>query len=432
MARKINQPDYKALFESAPGLYLVLSPDLTIVGASDAYLDATMTTRDAIAGKNLFDVFPDNPDDPEATGVSNLRSSLKSVLTNRKAHTMAVQKYDIRKPDGAFEERYWSPLNKPVLNNKNEIVFIIHRVEDVTDFIRMKGAQSEQTKITHDLQVRIGKMEMEAYKRAQEIQESNRRLEEEVQEREKQQAVINRMNSDLEQKVLDRTSELKQSNEELERFAFIASHDLQEPLRMVASFLQLLKKRYHDELDETANQYINFAVDGADRMKKLISDLLEYSRVGVSNEDFTRVDLNLVMNDVTSLFQNSISSLGAKVEISPLPVVMGRRQQLLQLFQNLVSNALKYHGRETPQITIGCTGKGNFWEIFVKDNGIGIDPKFFEKIFIIFQRLHNKSEYSGTGIGLAICKRIVERHGGIIRVESEPGKGSTFFFTIHK
>lgn len=229
-----------------------------------------------------------------------------------------------------------------------------------------------------------------------------------------------------------RATELVETNEELERFAYIASHDLQEPLRMITSFLLLLKKRYTGKVDETAGQYIDFAVDGAERMKKLIRDLLEYSRAGATHEDYTQVDLNMVLFDVATMFENKLTGAGAQLDIGNLPVIEGRKLQLQQLFQNLVSNALKYRGKDAPVIEVGCVDKEKYWEFYVKDNGIGIDPKFNEKIFLIFQRLHTKSEYSGTGIGLAICRKIVERHGGQIWVESAPGTGSTFRFTLVK
>jgi len=201
---------------------------------------------------------------------------------------------------------------------------------------------------------------------------------------------------------------------------------------MVTSFLQLLQKKYAANLDETANQYIHFAVDGAERMKKLIQDLLEYSRVGVNKEDFTVMDMNMILGDVINLYSDKIKSSGAKIEVAHLPVLEGRKTQLSQLFQNLLSNAIKYKSNEPLKIEIGCSDKKKHWEFFIRDNGIGIDPKFSEKIFIIFQRLHNKSEYEGTGIGLAICRKIVDRHGGRMWVESEPGKGSTFRFLLCK
>lgn len=234
-------------------------------------------------------------------------------------------------------------------------------------------------------------------------------------------------------KMLDRRAdELQASNKELERFAYVASHDLQEPLRMVSSFLHLLEKRMEDKLDETSREYIDFAVDGSERMKKLIQDLLQYSRVGTEKEAIKEVDCNEVMNAVKADLALSVSEANAKLIIHPLPVIKAVYPQMIQLFQNLVANALKYRSEKQPEIEIGCSNNNDQWEFYVRDNGIGIDPKFFDKIFIIFQRLHSKKDYSGTGIGLSICKKIVEKHGGRIRVESQAGKGSTFFFTISK
>lgn len=227
-----------------------------------------------------------------------------------------------------------------------------------------------------------------------------------------------------------RGAELAETNAELERFAYIASHDLQEPLRMVSSFLQLLQKKYYDRLDEKANQYIRYAVDGAERMKALILDLLEYSRVGSGKAEFTAVDMSEVMKGVCDIFREKTIVSRAQIDIGSLPTVNGDKVQLTQLMQNLISNALKYHGEAPPHIQVMAEELDRGWRFSVKDNGIGIDPQFFDKIFIIFQRLHNKSDYSGTGIGLAICKKIVERHGGKIWVESASGVGSTFYFTI--
>ena len=228
------------------------------------------------------------------------------------------------------------------------------------------------------------------------------------------------------------TNELQVSNSELERFAYVASHDLQEPLRMVSSFLHLLERKLGDNLDETNKQYIHYAVDGAERMKLLIQDLLQFSRVGTSTEGIRDLDCNEIMTTVHSVLSLSIKESGATIEVKELPVIRGVQAQILQVFQNLVSNAIKYKSDRPLHIEIGCLSKGSHWEFYIADNGIGIDPKFFGKIFIIFQRLHNKAEYSGTGIGLSICKKIVEKHGGTIRVESIPGEGSTFYFTIPK
>ena len=229
-----------------------------------------------------------------------------------------------------------------------------------------------------------------------------------------------------------RARELTASNKDLEQFAYVASHDLQEPLRMVSSFLQLLEKKYKDLLDDTAKQYIYFAVDGAERMKKLILDLLAYSRAGTSKEISTAIDMNEIAEDVVSTFSFALKETGGKISVSQLPTIIAVKTQMQQLLQNLVSNAIKYRGVEPPTIDINCYEEDMYWVFKVADNGIGIDKQHFEKIFVIFQRLHNKTEYTGTGIGLAICKKIVERHGGFINVESEAGKGSTFIFSIKK
>jgi PAS domain S-box-containing protein len=226
--------------------------------------------------------------------------------------------------------------------------------------------------------------------------------------------------------------ELEISNKELEHFAYAASHDLQEPLRMVSSFLNLVEKRIDVHLDDTTRQYINFASDGAERMKRLIQDLLQYSRVGRNKENFASIDLNEVVQNVTHVLDEKIKKNSALITRKTLPVITANKTLITHLFVNLVNNALKYHNGEQTKIEIGSIEEPVNHILYVKDNGIGIDPKFFEMIFIIFKRLHTKKEYSGTGIGLAISKKIVEIHKGKIWVESEPGKGSTFYFSIPK
>ncbi|MDQ6903472.1 MAG: ATP-binding protein, partial [Bacteroidota bacterium] len=228
------------------------------------------------------------------------------------------------------------------------------------------------------------------------------------------------------------TNKLTVSNEELERFAYVTSHDLQEPLRMVSSFLQLLQKKYDGQLDETAQKYINFAVDGAERMKILILDLLEFSRISAFKDDHTTINLNDVIAKTLLDLQISINDSGAVITAASLPQVCGNRSQLLQLFENIIGNAIKYKSRAAPLIDIGYTDLPGEWKFFIQDNGIGIDEKFYEKVFVIFQRLHDRRKYKGTGIGLAICKKIIELHGGKIWVESIKDHGSKFWFTIKK
>ena len=223
--------------------------------------------------------------------------------------------------------------------------------------------------------------------------------------------------------------ELRRSNADLEQFAYVASHDLQEPLRMVSSYMQLLRRRYADKLGDDAQDFIEFAVDGAQRMQRLIDDLLAYSRVGTRGSPLEPTDSEAAFLRAIGNLESRIDERGADVKHGPLPPVMGDSGQLVQLFQNLVSNAIKYSAKE-PKVRVDAVASDGGWRFAVTDNGIGIEAQYGERIFELFRRLHGRDEYSGTGIGLSICKRIVERHGGAIWVESEPGEGSTFYFTL--
>ncbi len=222
---------------------------------------------------------------------------------------------------------------------------------------------------------------------------------------------------------------LVRSNAELEQFAYIASHDLQEPLRMVTSYVQLLARRYKGKLDKDADDFIGYAVDGATRMQRMINDLLNYSRVGTQGQEFRPSNCENIISQAIANLKLAIEGSGALVTHDPLPTVMADESQLIRLFQNLISNAITYRGQELPRVHVSVVQKGNEWVFAISDNGIGIEPQHFDRIFKLFQRLHGGSHPS-SGIGLAVCKRIVERHGGRIWVESEIGKGSTFYFTI--
>lgn len=224
--------------------------------------------------------------------------------------------------------------------------------------------------------------------------------------------------------------ELARSNRDLEQFAYVASHDLQEPLRMVATYTQLLAERYKGKLDADADKYIHYAVDGALRMQVLVRDLLAFSRVGRQGTDLAPIDCNELMATVLKNLEAAIKDNAAQVLYRSLPTVTADGSQLLQVLQNLIANAMKFHGTEPPVIQVACEKTGKEWLFSVADNGIGIAPEHAETIFVIFKRLHTRTEYPGSGIGLSVCKKIVEHHGGRIWVESVPGNGCTFYFTI--
>jgi light-regulated signal transduction histidine kinase (bacteriophytochrome) len=230
--------------------------------------------------------------------------------------------------------------------------------------------------------------------------------------------------------VEEQAQDLARSNTELEQFAYVASHDLQEPLRKVASFCQLLERRYKGQLDERGDQYIEYAVDGAKRMQQLINDLLAFSRVGRIAADFAPVDLGAALAQAQRQLATMLEETGATVTSDALPTINGENTLLVQLFQNLVGNAVKFHGAESPRIHIGVRATGGMWELSSSDNGIGIEEQYADKIFVIFQRLHARDAYGGTGIGLAMCKKIVEYHGGRIWLDTNKTGGASIRWTL--
>lgn len=397
-----RQPvDYQALFKQSPSLHLILSLDFTILDASDEYLRATLTKREDILGKNVFDVFPDNPRNPLANGVSNMRISLERVVREKATDSMAVQRYDMDRYDpnqsqnqrNHFEERYWSVKNAPILDNAGNILYIIHQTADVTDVFQARKERAYSTKSN------LEQNQAEVYQKGHDLQRMKR--------------------------------ELERSNMELEQFAYVASHDLREPLRMIASYAQLLERRYQGKLDQKADKFIWYITDGVNRMQSLIQDILTYSRAG-------RGDLNRELTDFESLFFRILTSLkpliegnDATITHDPLPTFRVDPIQISQVFQNLLNNAIKF--RRPEPLRIHVSAKKQFdekWLFSVEDNGIGIESEFQTKVFDLFKRLYPKDQYPGTGLGLAICKKIIERHGGRIWVESRPEKGSVFYFTL--
>lgn len=256
-------------------------------------------------------------------------------------------------------------------------------------------------------------------------------------ERQQAEASFKQLNEELEARVQERTAELKEananlwrSNRELEQFAYVASHDLQEPLRAVNSYAQLITRKYQGNLDAKADKYLGYITEGATRMQQLINDLLAFSRVGTQGKSLESTDCEAVLRQVLDNLKIAIAENHALITHDPLPTVIGDEIQLIQLLQNLIGNAIKFRREELPQVHISARQRDKEWVFCVRDNGIGIEPEYFERIFTIFQRLHSKSEYPGTGIGLAVCKKIVERHGGRIWVESAPGEGTIFYFTL--
>lgn len=309
-------------------------------------------------------------------------------------------------------------------NTKNIPVIFMTALSDIADKITgyKVGAVDYVTKPFHAEEVlaRINThMKLQAMQR--QLTQQNKKLQEEIEVRQRAEAII-----------AQRSEELARSNAELEQMAYVASHDLQEPLRMVASYVQLLERRYHDKLDADANEFIAFAVDGVKRMQALIDDLLIYSRVGTKAVPLRPVDSGAVVAAAIRSLKIAIDECGAQINIEALPMVLGDARQLEQLFQNLIGNAVKFRGDAKPLIHIRAEAEQDFWRFSVQDNGIGIGPEYFSRIFVMFQRLHARREYPGTGMGLAICKKIVERHGGRIWVESEPGQGATFLFTLRQ
>lgn len=426
-------PDFQTLFEAAPGLYLVLTLDLTIVAVSEAYLRATMTEREAILGRGIFDVFPDNPDDPAATGVGNLRASLERVLHQRTADAMAVQKYDIRRPEaegGGFEERYWSPVNTPVLGADQQIVYIIHRVEDVTEFIRLKQIGSEQQKLAEVLQTRAEQMEAEVYQRAQELQETNQRLRdanEELARREQERTQL-----------YERLYQLDQLKTQL--FANV-SHELRTPLALILGLTERMLST--GEPTPTQRQDLEGVERNARLLLKHVNDLLDVSKLesGKMVADYAQVDLARLVRQTAAHFESpaqerQIAYTVETPESLPAQVDADKVQRILM---NLLSNAFKFApagGRVRCALDVGgeagTTGQRGYAIITVADSGPGVPLPLRESIFERFFQAEASStrRFGGTGLGLAIAKDFVDLHGGSITVGEALQGGALLTVTL--
>jgi signal transduction histidine kinase len=398
--------DYRMLFEALPGSYLVLHPDLTIAAASDGYLRVTMTERGDIVGRSLFEIFPDNPHEPGATGVRNLRASLERVRRDRVADTMAVQKYDVPRPGsagGGFVERYWSPVNSPVLTADGNVSFIVHRVEDVTEFVLLKRAGVEQERLSDELRSRVDLMEQDILARAMELQEANHRLRE-----------------------LDEA-----------KTAFInnVSHEFRTPLTLLLGPLENLLADTVQPLPDSQREQIEMARRSSLRLLRLVDSLLNFALIeaGRLRAAYEPVDLAALTCELTSSFESAFRAAGLRliVDCPPLaePVYVDR-DMWSKIVLNLISNAFKFtvDGSVTVEVRDGESSA----VLAVRDTGIGIPAEELPRIFERFHRVEGARARTaeGSGIGLAIVRELVALQGGSIEVASEPGEGSTFTVSL--
>ena len=389
---KMAQVDFQALFEHVPGLYLVLDPELRIVAASEAYLHATMTRREEIMGRGIFDVLPDNPENPDATGVRNLSASLDRVRLRKVPDTMAVQKYDIRRPTekgGGFEERYWSPKNTPVLDEAGELAYIIHRVQEVTEFVRLSEKGSEQ--------------EAEIFLRGQELQELNEQLH----------------------------AAAAAKNEFLSRM----SHELRTPLAAIMGFSELLAMA---DLDERKQEWASTILKAGKHLLQLVNEVLDISRIeaGEMTLSVEPVAIPPLLDEAIGLIRPLAESRGVTLHEPRLAdgsgYVHGDSQRLKQVLINLLSNAVKYN-REGGDVRVNVLPRSaDRMRIAVSDTGPGIDSDSFEKLFTPFERLDGATGVEGTGLGLALSRSLVEAMGGTLTVASTPGEGSTFTVELRR
>ena len=403
-ASRLPSPDFQSLFESAPGLYLVLTPDLHIVAASDAYLRATMTRRDDILGRELFEVFPDNPDDAGATGTRNLRASLHCVVRDRVPNVMAVQKYDIRRPEsegGGFEERYWSPVNSPVCGADGTLEYIIHRVEDVTEFVRLKQQRREESKLTEQLRNRAEQVEAEVFVRAQELQRLNAQL-----NAAKQAA--------------------EEANHAKSEFLSRMSHELRTPLNAILGFAQVLEM---GALTNEQADSVQRIVRAGKHLLVLINEVLDISRIEAG-----RLAISVEAVDVREVVRAAgelVRPLAAQRSIQLMldegrHFVLADQQRLKQVLVNLLANAVKYN-TSSGAVELRFEPAAGRLKIHIADTGPGITPDKLGKLFQPFDRLGAEmSGIEGTGLGLALSKRLVEAMRGTITVTSVVGAGSTF------
>ena len=389
----------RSLLEASLDPLVTISAEGKITDVNKATEDVTGFSREELIGSDFSSYF---------TNPAEAKRGYRKVFTDGfvRDYPLAIQHKSGRITDVLYNATLFK-------NELDEIQGVFAAARDVTERKRAE----EALKRAHD--------ELD-----QNVQERTRELQEEIEEHKVTEGELRTSTEELE----ELTQELRRSNTELEQFAYIASHDLQEPLRTVTSAIGLLQSWYKGKFGAEADTFIGYAVDGTKHMQQLIKDLLAYSRVTSRGESFAPVRCEGILMQVLDDLKTTIEESGVKITLpeGTMPIVMGDRTQLVQLFQNLIANAIKFRSEQRPEVQIGVKrdAKRNRWQFSIKDNGIGMDMQYADKVFTIFQRLHTTEEYPGTGLGLALCRKIVERHGGEIWVESELGKGSTFYFTM--
>ena len=424
-AETTDNIDFRALFEAAPQLYLVLTPALNIVAASDAYLRATMTNRDDIVGRQLFEVFPSNPATPDATGVRNLSASLNSVLENGAPHTMAIQKYDIRRNDAdgrVFEERYWSPVNSPVLDKDGKVIFIIHRVEDVTDFVRLKQQGIALTEHTAELRQRATEMETEMFIRAQEIQSRTQEVE--------------KMNRELQ---IARDEALEASRVK-SNFLANMSHELRTPMNGILGTVEVILRC---NPPSKLREYVMIIKEAANSLLSIINNILDFSKIEAGKVAIDQADYQpqILLESIQSLLSEQAKRKDVLLSVlidDHIPAIMrGDQLKLRQILMNLVGNAIKFS--ECGQISIKATLEHRNVDtakikFSVKDQGVGLTKEESEQLFQPFVQCDGSMtrNYGGTGLGLSISKRLVKLMDGEMGVESNKGEGSKFWFCVEQ
>lgn len=443
-----NDVDFQVLFEAVPALFLVIKPDTdyTILAASDAYLDAMGRKREETIGRPLFKVFLPNRDDPAASANKLIDKSIKTILKNKVSDIMPLVKYDVPIPGskGALEEHYWAASNSPVLNKKNEVICIIHRTENVTETflaqrkaveeIRMAQAEiAEKSLFIKSNQERINRIMDTLLKYTVLDFRQHIAISDKGDELDAIAVGLNTLSEELENHIqqLESTgTQLESVNKELESFSYSVSHDLRAPLRAIDGYARIMEEDYGKTLDDEGKRLLGVIQYNAKRMGTLIDDLLAFSRLG--KKELQRSTINMSELVEAALFDiNKSTNSKAKIKIGTLHPLKGDYSLINQVMMNFISNAIKYSSKkENPVVEISSDIKDGQVIYSVMDNGVGFNMDYSHKLFGVFQRLHTMDEFEGTGVGLAIVKRVINKHGGRVWADSIPGKGATFYFSI--